>query len=682
MYNWYTLCLNESKNKAYFMEDIELKALQTYQKNLTYFQNYHPELFQKLSLLEIAIESGEYTPAYDLIYQDGYFDIYDLKHKNFFYGKDSIEESKRIVKRVNGSKKESVIETFYRVEMTSEVASEIDAAPLDYNPLRASATLINYVDEIGTYSGHIKQIFKYLFLGVGLGLHLEGIHNKIKAPVYFIVEDNIEIFKLSLFVTDYSLLGESSEVFFSIMESDDAFRTQFYGFLEKGFIDNSYLKYTMFSESYLEKVKIMQDYIVTQSSNLFPYSKQLAQSIEVPYYLVNGYKFLDISQHHSASPLGEKPLLLIAAGPSLGYNEAWLKEHHHRFTIITILSALKTLQRLGIKPDIITHLDAHLELSMRFFKDLDMEFFKDALILFAADVAKEVTDIFDKERVYLFELSTEYIKEYAQVIPGASIGEVAYSLSLILGSRELYLLGLDLALDPRSGATHAADHFRSEKLDLDKNSNFGSLTQTLFEVKGNLLERVPTTSVLKTSIERLDSGTDAFKQEDQQIYNLSNGAYFEGTIPMKIDSLDMNRLSPIDKDTNRQQLYNFFDQISDATYFARHRTILTSKLELARELKKVIMDYETKVFLNETEYFRGIHELMLELGGDKKSVLEEDLYNIFSLYFRLVMGYISDMFNTKELTNEKRHIKKINALLIKQLHKIIDRYIVGVERYI
>ncbi len=51
-----------------------------------------------------------------------------------------------------------------------------------------------------------------------------------------------------------------------------------------------------------------------------------------------------------------------------------------------------------------------------------------------------------------------------------------------------------------------------------------------------------------------------------------------------------------------------------------------------------------------------------------------DTDKVISLYIQMTSGYIFDFINTKEITNSKRHIKKLTKLLITQLTRLIKYY--------
>jgi hypothetical protein len=58
-----------------------------------------------------------------------------------------------------------------------------------------------------------------------------------------------------------------------------------------------------------------------------------------------------------------------------------------------------------------------------------------------------------------------------------------------------------------------------------------------------------------------------------------------------------------------------------------------------------------------------------------------DINRVFSAYLQYIASYIFDIFNTKQLKNQKRHVKKINEIYIRQLLKILNLYLTTMNVY-
>ena len=64
----------------------------------------------------------------------------------------------------------------------------------------------------------LKEIPKFIFLGTLLGRHIPHIAEKVDAEIYLVLERNLEIFRLSLFTVDYTILAKKGVVF-SVMDN-------------------------------------------------------------------------------------------------------------------------------------------------------------------------------------------------------------------------------------------------------------------------------------------------------------------------------------------------------------------------------------------------------------------------------------------------------------------------------
>jgi hypothetical protein len=65
------------------MYSIEQKALETYQNNMRYLSESHPNIHKKMQTLEAAIETGQFHEKYALEYLDGYFDVKEHNTGNY-----------------------------------------------------------------------------------------------------------------------------------------------------------------------------------------------------------------------------------------------------------------------------------------------------------------------------------------------------------------------------------------------------------------------------------------------------------------------------------------------------------------------------------------------------------------------------------------------------------------------
>jgi hypothetical protein len=184
------------------MQDIEQLVVENYQQSMEYFQKEQPELHSKLQALELLIGEGRYPVKYDLEYVDGYFDVVLLATNERLYGTNSDVHSQRLADIINYNKNEHTIETFSR--LTFDDVSLDRLKNLNANHTHTTtAPIMEYWNRNADESLPMKRIYKFIFLGSGLGLHFEKTIKRIDPMMTFVVEDDIELFRLSMFVCNY-----------------------------------------------------------------------------------------------------------------------------------------------------------------------------------------------------------------------------------------------------------------------------------------------------------------------------------------------------------------------------------------------------------------------------------------------------------------------------------------------
>ncbi|MDX1809330.1 MAG: 6-hydroxymethylpterin diphosphokinase MptE-like protein [Sulfurospirillaceae bacterium] len=660
------------------MNQIEQKAIETFQNNLSLLSEKHPEVFRKVDILNQAIENGSYKERYALEYKDGYFDILDTVTNDWLYGSSSIDQAKKAAKDINYKKSTGVIETFYNYNFTEEAIQAANKEDPTASPFVLTAPVIGFVGKLIDKNTIMKHIFKFIFFGAGLGVHLQTIHEKIEAPMYLIIEDNLEIFRLSLFVTDYSKIADNSELYFSIMSQDDEFKQVFDTFYHNSFIRNNYIKYSVFYQHYREKISKIQNFIVTQSSNTYLHDKLLMKNIRTIQTIHDKYNFLDVSKHHNENAtFSKRPIILVAAGPSLTKEIKWLKQNAPFAIIVALFMIVPTLEKHGIKPDIVIHIDEGSFAVQQTLENVNNSFFADNILLLAPSVDMTIfSNLTSEKNIFVFEDRTRY-RFNKGYLESFSVGEIAYALSLIFGVKDLYLLGLDLALDAQTKKTHAGGHLNENSQANTKDaasSEVVSLRDSEFIIKGNFQDLVPTTPLFEMSIHVLNDFTKRFKQAYQNIYNLSDGAYFTDTIPTKSDTVDLSSYGNKNSVVLKEELHDFFMKNASKEMDEDERNAFEERIKETKDKREMVLKFAGQRYPSMDQF----REAFVETAGHLISTQDEktsELAGIFIIYLENIGGYIGDFFNTENIENPKRNIKHFQKIIVSQLLKIIDKYL-------
>jgi len=617
------------------MQNIQQQITQNFQDNIEYFSQNHPDIYEKIAAFDSAVEQGAYTPRYELTYEDGGFDLFEKATQKYFYAKQSLQYSKLAQQSVDTSIEENCFVAFVKhKEFTKKSDTPFMFADDGLTPI---AKL--------TQQEEVKKFDKYIFFGLGLGIHLEAIVQKIEPKVCFLVEQDLELFRNSLLTTNYKELAKKTKLVFSVFDDDLDQATQ--EFLAYKYHYNHYIKYFLMFHQNQSIVEQFYNILNTEPYFYYMYNDLLK-------HIVKPFKSFEygtqILTHNVSLSAIEKPFLLLGAGPSLEHQIKWLQKNHKNFIIVALSATLALLQKYNIQPDIITHIDS-FKAAKAHFQNIQTSFLEKSILIASATIEIEIQTKFQKKKVFLFENGTNYIKQSIKIATPCS-GSASYQLLLQLHVKNLYLLGLDLAVDSKTKQTHITTHSSNKIL---HTNNENSYKKRLFPVQGNKQNQVLTTPHFKTSIDSVNLSTKLFKQESTTIYNCSNGAYFENTLPVEIQSI-------IIKHQNDINLEKILHQFSINTIDIE---LLKEKITFYKECKTKIKLFQQKSFIDYSEFLHELEEFSY-FFIQEKFLKTYELCRVFDLYFHKSLVFI---FQT-----DSGNIKEIQTFFTNHLQQMIDFY--------
>ena len=198
----------------------------------------------------------------------------------------------------------------------------------------------------------------------------------------------------------------------------------------------------------------------------------------VEHYMINLPKMLT---HPTLQELVKKRskkgkfAILVATGPSLTKQLPLLKKYAKKATIISADSSYAILHDNGIKPDYVLSLERVKATSELFNNDFG-EYDKDIVFLFYALTHPNTIKYIEKnKRNYLITqraLALAYylnLQEYGVIGGGMSVMNMAYQFAVILGFKNVILIGQDLAYS-KDGKSHPENYMYKQEVDL-KNKN-------------------------------------------------------------------------------------------------------------------------------------------------------------------------------------------------------------------
>ena len=662
----------------------------TFLVNLVFLSEYDKDLYHRVDELSRMIENGTYEEKYHLefIMEDGDFDVYDVVNEKYLYDRKPTKRNEELINKINFDIKESIfvlapyftIKDKYKVDY--EKRFELEKLG-DLNNLTLK-DIQEYTDFTKDYLEYrvkkkFKRVDKFIFMGTLLGRHIPKIANKINASSYLILERNLEIFRLSLFTVDYTILGGKGAIF-SIMDSTSKEEKKIYNYLSFYNIDNYLLKLSITNINIDKYIDIILNLLSIMSPTAYDYNRYIyVHTNRTTRKLQENYKFLNFNSIKENSNLFENiPILYIAAGPSLDDNLEWVKKNQNNFFIVCIGRALKKLVDNEIRVDVVATLDEQEFLADTQFDDETIRKLGKNTLLFAGSITNEnVLNKFDKKNIFIFEVFYCLCKGNS-AYGGFSIGEIALHLLLEFKPKEIFILGLDLALNQKTGATHSTGNtFGTSQINLDEEqdrSNF-DIRSSLVKVKGNFTKEVYTTPIFYGSIKMLE---DIVRRKDKsiKIYNLSkNGARFGGVIPKKTEQIDLKKYKDIeDLKIDDYLNSNSFTSLNEYSKDAIKKEIKYINTKLEKELKTL----ENLQNILYEEFVKEIEEILIELS--KNNFL--NIRQIITLYCELYFPYLAYYFNDKNIKAERNKVNKIKKIFVNQIRNLLYDYTECLKRVV
>ncbi len=666
------------------MENLENKILHTFLENLTYLEKHDKELHDRVVHFSNMIQNGEYKERYHLEYiqEDNKFDIYDECTGRFLYNKKPKEFIENAVKESNLDKK-STIDLLMPESYNQRREPYVD---LTKNELSITTTMcmkdiFDYIKIFKKSTAYKHKEFKYfekfMFIGTLLGTHIQAIINKLNLNFALIYEYDLEIFRLSLFTTNYAELSKNTHFLFSVMENKKDIEKTIKNYFNYAFRSNFMIKY--YCSNY--NINDFFERILAVSSTVTPFSftywKILHTLLEPSLQSMVKYPTLDTSKNTNI--LSTQQVLILAAGPSLSKNIEWVKENQDNFFIIAIGAAVNKLIKNGIHINLITNVDGDRLIKNQFPDDI-RDKIKDITFITTPATNKQVLNMFEEESIVLLESMTG-LKKTSYLVPGYSVGEIALNTAFILGAEDIYLLGSDLALDQETGSSHADGHQHNKVRELTddakehnsfmKTGNYSMASSTLL-VKGNFQDKVVTTAVFEKSISAYEVilKSKKLKNPKANVYNLNNGAYFEGAQPLKIEDINLKNINIINNkefaNSLKRHTYLGFTE-EEKEEFKKSVESVDILIEHLKELQKVeVNTYE--------DFNTQRNNILTYFKRDFRQFSRFFLDRLFINYIFMTEPYLGYQLNDKELEDEANYIIQVKEVWCNHILNLTKKY--------
>ncbi|MBW4933763.1 motility associated factor glycosyltransferase family protein [Marinobacter sp. F4206] len=429
-------------------EDASLPFIRRKLKNLAYFQKYRPEIYQYFANFEPQHCELVLTPGRDDV------DLLDSGRSVYRHLAREYSESE-VQKFLENNPPEKPI-----VTMRPPFHSGGDNARFASRFVAESVATSKITPESfrGYYRGEVLP--SVVFLGCGLGYHIEYLTAQADVIDAVVFEPDAERFALTLFTVDWEEIckrfrGKGRAISFCI--ATDASEENVRRVLGKKMAEIVPL-YPFFSWYYnhlanVELYRIAKDLekdLPVVGANWGNYDFELRGLRNVFHNLRLG------GRHIRPFELEESniPVAVVGSGPSIDNRIEGLKACRDKLIVISAGTGLRALLNHGVRPDFHVELDADYMI-YEMLTDIDEQFgLHDITLLSTISVNPLVPPLFED---FCFYFSSEYyipaflgFNDYA--IPGCSptCTNAALALAFAYGFRNIFLFGTDYGYQDKS----------------------------------------------------------------------------------------------------------------------------------------------------------------------------------------------------------------------------------------
>lgn len=527
--------------------------LQQFQRNMRAFEQFDPNIFEFFS---------DYQPRrYFVDIVDGFPNILDSDNNNYLYEYPAYLMTEFQVREYQKSPK-STSAMFQFVESNEPGFIHTDSLN------KVLQVLLNRRD---VNNGKVRELSKNvnsaMIFGVGCGYHIENLSAKHNINHLYVFEPELDIFYASLFIANWQQI-------LSRVESNNLNIHISLGDSKATFFDELINQSSLYGRYELTKTYGFVHYMTPDINGLLEEFKQ--RFFEV----IHGWGFFDdavISIGHMLTsieqgvpllkkralienPLADVPVFIIGNGPSLDKLIDFVKLHRDRAIVVSCGSTLSALYQYGVIPDIHCEQERTSPIikQLEYYCAGDTEIFNEIMLFGPSTLHPDVFAKFKYKAMapkglepsapLLMESSfSESFELHDYVNP--TVANTAASISVGLGFKNIYFLGIDLA-HKDDGNHHSAQSiyynksgedigfYVSNKLEHEVPGNFGGVfyTDPFFDGSRRMLEKLIAVST-----------TSSF-------YNMSDGAMIRGAKPLNLNQVEINNSAILQKKASLRKL--------------------------------------------------------------------------------------------------------------------------------
>ncbi|GHG69240.1 hypothetical protein GCM10010919_19030 [Alishewanella longhuensis] len=639
-------------NKKYkYVTSNQLKT-----NNLLAFEKFYPSIYKNLV---------GYNPKSWHVVEDGqHLNIFCQKRNVLLY-QDPYENSETIKNR------------FLKYPLRNDIILNQGSISKfrDYTHFKAVIKLQPYFKSFNDSPLSEKdKLGNLVFVGLCSGVHLEVINKFFNVENIFIFESNLDFFYASFYFIDWSEIFESAEVLNkkiylnvggSGFEYFDDIMNQYYINGEHT-LSETYFIPTLHTPSATEAFRKLSDNmkVITAMGENFDHVRYgLSHTLNS---IAKNHGFLKKSRHsEQIKAIQNTPVFIVGSGPSLDSSYEYIKLHRDHVILISCGTALKSLYKLGITPDIHAEIEQNRATYCWINQVNDPEWLKSISLLSVNGIHPETADLF-KNVLLAFkygEASTAFfVNELVKcsIEPALlkysypTVSNLAVDFCGEIGFKNIYLFGVDLGYkdinnhhskysayykDDGQGILNATKKFDGKII---AKANFDGFVYTKHEFSFSK-------DVLELRFSKLPKVVS--------VYNCSDGVYLNGSIPLRPENIIIEAVDLRVNEVLSEIFEKFFyrDEVSKYTEFLREKIVKTNVIPL------------TSALLGKLNYVSSVEDARKLIDEQWKTLL--DSHNpTETLSFYLFCNSVTYMLSVftrvlADAENEKNFLDTFNKII-------------------
>lgn len=508
-----------------------------FDRNMAAMRLYQPHIAERFE--------GAYTPFSRVVgaAETGNLNI-DLGH-TLFYGADAATFAEAQVENYLAKADQRMHLGLKRAPDDRErIAEGFVGKGVDYLATQGMPEKATGLDPDGGY---------LIVLGLGLGLHLEKLIDRLDIRSVIVVERFEEFVYHAMGQIDLARLFEEIDrrkgtLQFVISDVPNTITNMIFYMMRQdafGLIDGSYIYQHYDSYVLQESLSGFRERLPVLAANPGFFEDEL---IMLRNYIGNVTRNPALIYADKPRVAKSTPVIICGSGPSVDQSVDFIRRNTDSAIIVSCGTGLGALLGYGIRPDY--HVDIEntpgpVEIIQALSKQHKLS---DITLIASNTVRPELTAFFTKRIMFFRDTvssSKLFGQKYGEVFHAVpTVANTAGRIMLGLGFRNLHLVGVDLGA--RDAERHHGQHsvYFSDKSFLETHPEHAAAAKFPIEAAGNFGGRVFTNqSFLFASVHF--SGLSA-RYRDARILNLSDGIRINGTIPCLPES------AVIEKDTARK----------------------------------------------------------------------------------------------------------------------------------